>query len=166
MRVFVSLGSNLDPERNLTRAVAELKHRFRVVAVSRVYRTTPVGDPDQPDFWNLAVELESDLTPDAVHGQLGEIENMLGRRRDPDRPYGPRTADLDIVLVSGLVGRFGGLDLPSPLIEREAFVAVPLAEIAPDLAHPVLHKPLRELARAAAQRSPRPPEAIEVELPP
>lgn len=164
MRMFVSLGSNVDPQQNLGRAIAELRRRFPVAATSSVYRTTPVGDPDQPDFWNLAAELECDLAPDEVQRQLRTIENLLGRRRDPQRPYGPRTVDLDLVLVPGLVGRFGTLELPSPLVEREAFVAVPLAEIAPDVMHPVLLTPLKGLARAAAERSSPPPKALAVEL--
>ncbi len=164
MRMFVVLGSNIEPERNLARAVRELRARFGVVAVSRVYRTAPVGDPDQPDFWNAAAEIECDLAPDEVQRRLREVEADLGRVRDPERPCGPRTADLDLVLVPGRAGRFGNLELPSPLVEREAFVAVPLAELAPTLAHPVTGAPLAEIARAAAARAPRPPEPLAVEL--
>jgi len=162
-RMFVSLGSNIEPEVNVPRAVAELRRRFAVVAVSRAYRTAPIGDADQPDFWNLAAEIESALGPESVQEQLRAIERELGRVRDPRRPFGPRIADLDLVLVEGVVGRFGGLELPSPLLAREAFVAVPVAELSPELPHPVLGTPLRELARVAAGRSPRPPEPIAME---
>jgi len=164
MRMFVCLGSNIEPRRNLARALEELRHRFAVTAVSRVYRTAPVGDPDQPDFWNLAAELQCDLRPEDVQAQLREIEALLGRARIPGRPYGPRTADLDLVLVAGLVGRFGALVLPSPLVEREAFVAVPLAELAHDLPHPVVRATLGELAQATAAGAPRPPVPLAVEL--
>ncbi len=162
MRMFVLLGSNIEPQRNLARAVTELGARYIVVAVSRTYRTAPVGDPDQPDFWNLAAELECALPPEEVQAGLREIESRLGRTRDPRRPSGPRTADLDLVLVPGVVGRVGGLDLPSPLVEREAFVAVPLAELAPELPHPVSGVALGALARAAVERSPRPPVPLEI----
>jgi 2-amino-4-hydroxy-6-hydroxymethyldihydropteridine diphosphokinase len=164
--MFVSLGSNVDPLPNLRRALAELRRRFTVVAASPVYRTAPVGDADQPDFWNMAVELESAKPPDEVQGELRRIEQLLGRRRDPGRPSGPRTADLDLVLVEGLSGRFGELRLPSPLVGSEAFVAVPLADIAPDLPHPLLDLPLARLARSLADASERPPVALDVELEP
>lgn len=166
MRMFVSLGSNVDPELNIGRAVAELRRRLTVLALSRVYRTAPVGDTDQPDFWNLAAEIQSELAPEEVQAQLRAIEEELGRRRDPLRPLGPRSADLDLVLVEGVVGRFGTLELPSPLLAREAFVAVPVAELAPGLSHPTVGTDLREIAQAAVERSDRPPEPIEVELEP
>ncbi len=164
MRMFVSLGSNIDPERNLGRAVAELAARFKLVAASRVYRTAPVGDAEQADFWNLAAELDCDLAPPEVQRVLRAVESQLGRTRDPKRKYGPRTIDLDLVLVDGVAGRFGELELPSPLVEREAFVAVPLAGLAPGLRHPVSGRTLGEIALAAATRAPRPPEPLAVEL--
>ena len=166
MRMFVSLGSNIEPERNLRRAVRELGVRFTLVAVSRVYRTAPVGDPDQPDFWNLAAELASDLPPDEVQRRLREIETDLGRTRDARRPFGPRTVDLDLVLVTGVAGRFGDLQLPSPLVEREAFVAVPLAELAPELRPGAGSATLSEIARAALSSSARAPEPLAVEVVP
>ena len=159
-RMFVSLGSNVRPEANVPCAVDELRRAFHVVAVSRAYRTAPVGDADQPDFWNLAAEIESALPPGQVQAQLREIEDRLGRVRDPRRPFGPRTADLDLVLVEGVSGRFGALELPSPLLEREAFVAVPVAELAPDMPHPVLGAPLADLAREASARASRPPQPV------
>jgi 2-amino-4-hydroxy-6-hydroxymethyldihydropteridine diphosphokinase len=166
MRAFVVLGSNLDPRPNLGSALAELARRFTVLAVSPVYRTAPVGDADQPDFWNLAVEIETGDSPETVHAALHEIEARLGRRHDPARPLGPRTADLDLVLVDGLAGRFGGLELPSPLIERVSFVAVPLADLAPDLRPPGFSLTLRDLALAAVAGDKYPPQRLDVELRP
>src|SRR5208337_4232516 len=105
MRMFVSLGSNIRPRHFLPRAVAELRQRFHLLSISPIYRTVPAGDADQPDFLNLAVELESELPPEQVQAALREIEAILGRERDPSRPCGPRTADLDLVLIPGVVGR-------------------------------------------------------------
>jgi len=163
MRMFVSIGSNIEPRHNLTRALAELRRRFRVTAVSPIYRTAPVGDANQPDFWNLAVEIEND-EPQKVPGALRFIEEILGRHRDPQRPYGPRSVDLDLVLVEGLAGNFGAVELPSPLLAKEPFVAVPLADLAPTLSHPVLKITLAELARTLVAKDPHPPQPLAVEL--
>jgi 2-amino-4-hydroxy-6-hydroxymethyldihydropteridine diphosphokinase len=165
MRMFVSLGSNIEPLLNLGRALAELRRRFKVVAVSPVYRTEPVGDPNQADFWNLAVELDSDEPPQKVYGALQFIEALLGRHRDPERPYGPRIVDLDLVFVEGLSGSYGGLELPSPLIAKELFVVVPLADLAPGLPHPLLKVSLGELARSLMVGASHPPRVLDVELP-
>ena len=166
MRVFLSIGSNVEPRKNLALALTELGRRFELVAVSPVYRTAPVGDADQPDFWNLAAELATDEPPPMVHRELRAIEDALGRKRDPSRPFGPRTVDIDLVLAGTLTGRFGDLELPSGLVEKEAFVAVPLADIAPDFPHPVLGATIGELARAAVASTARPPEPVATELAP
>lgn len=148
-RVFLSLGSNIEPRTNVLRAIEELRRLYTVVAVSPVYRTAPVGDAAQPDFWNLAVEIACDEAPEVVHEALRGIEERLGRRRDPNRPFGPRTMDLDLVHVDGLTGVFGPLTLPSPQLALEAFVAVPVADLAGDLIHPETGLSLAETARAA-----------------
>jgi 2-amino-4-hydroxy-6-hydroxymethyldihydropteridine diphosphokinase len=165
MRMFISLGSNIEPRLNLGRALAELRRRFKLVAVSPVYRTEPVGDRQQPDFWNLAVELEVDEPPQKVYGALQFIEALLGRQRDPQRPYGPRIVDLDLVFVEGLSGSYGGLELPSALIAKEPFVAVPIADLAPDLLYPGLNVSLGDLARRLVAATSHPPQRLDVELP-
>jgi len=164
MRMFVSLGSNIEPRQNLTRALVELRRRFRVTAVSPVYLTAPVGDTNQADFWNLIVEIENDEPPQKVQGALRFIEEILGRHRDLQRPFGPRSVDLDLVLVEGLAGGFGAVELPSPLVAKEPFVAVPLADLAPTLAHPVLKISLGELARTLVAKDSHPPRPLAVEL--
>lgn len=156
-RAFVSLGSNIEPRLNVARALEELRRRFVVTAVSPIYRTAPVGDLDQPDYWNLAVELACDEAPELVHEALRGIEARLGRRRDPNRPYGPRTMDLDLVLVDGLAGTFGPVTLPSPQLAGEAFVALPVADLAAEMKHPESGLTLAETARATLdQTTPRP----------
>jgi|GEM_PF-56949 pteridine reductase len=164
-RAFVLFGSNIEPESNFARALALLRVRFEVVAVSPAYRTAPAGDPDQADFLNAAVELRSDETPEAIHARLREIEALLGRRRDPQRPYGPRTADLDLVLVEGVTGSFGSLTLPAPILAEQAFATVPMAALAPELLHPTLGVSLAELASRTVAATPRPPAVLEGEGP-
>jgi len=161
-RAFVLFGANIQPERHVVRAMALLRASFPVVAVSPVYRTAPAGDPDQEDFLNVAVELRTSAPPQMIHERLREIEALLGRRRDPTRPLGPRTADLDLVLVEGLVGTFGAVELPHPTLADQAFALVPLADLAPELPHPTLGVPLADLARRAVAGSPRPPVRVEL----
>ncbi len=156
-RAFVSVGSNIRPEIHVPAAVGRVRARFGPCRISPVYLTAPVGDHDQPDFWNLAVCFECDLDPETVQEELHAIEDALGRRRDASRPLGPRVADLDLVLMEGRVGEFGALLLPSPHLERDSFVAVPVADLDPVLAHPVLGVTMAEVARRAVDRGGGPP---------
>jgi 2-amino-4-hydroxy-6-hydroxymethyldihydropteridine diphosphokinase len=159
-RMVISLGSNIDPRTNLAAAVAAIARRFDLRAVSPTYRTAPVGEADQPDFWNLAVEIDAEEPPTEVQADLHRIEDELGRHRDPLHPYGPRAIDLDLVLVEGVAGTVGGLELPSPLLAREAFVALPVADLLPRLPHPTLSVPMAEVARRALAACERPPRLL------
>lgn len=143
--VLVLLGSNIEPEHHIPQAKGELQQLLADCVFSRTYLTAPVGDPDQPRFWNLAAKGKTTLTVLELHRALSQLEGQHGRLRDPNRPYGPRTLDLDLLLYDQEVGHFGSLQLPAPLLVREAFALVPAAEVAPDWLHPVLQKPLSEL---------------------
>lgn len=134
-RAYLSLGSNIDAPRWLAAAVAELRTRFGELAVSPVYRSAAVGF-DGPDFFNLAVGLNSDLGPEALNDWLHALEDRHGRVRGSDR-YASRTLDVDIVLYDDLVlsGK-GHLQLPRGEL-RHAFVLKPMADIAPEVRHPV-----------------------------
>jgi 2-amino-4-hydroxy-6-hydroxymethyldihydropteridine diphosphokinase len=157
---LVSVGSNIQPERFVPRAIEQLRQRLGPVKVSSAYRTVPVGDTAQPDFWNLAVIFETELSPEAINAELHAIERHLGRSHDPSRPWGPRAIDLDLVLLGDLVGRFGAVELPSPQLAEQAFVAVPAAELAPRLKHPLLGVTLAELAVTTAAACDRPPRRV------
>ena len=157
-RVFVSLGSNIDAEHNLRRAVQMLAQRCRLVAVSPVYETLPVGKIDQPNFLNAAALIETDLTPAALKvGVLQAIEYSLGRRRSADR-NAPRTIDLDIALYGQRVLEVGERRIPDPDIQRHAHLARPLADLAPTLNHPETGETLDEIAARLGESSlaPRP----------
>jgi 2-amino-4-hydroxy-6-hydroxymethyldihydropteridine diphosphokinase len=128
-RAYLSLGSNIEPESHLRAAIAELRARFGTLIVSPVYRSAAVGF-DGPEFLNLAVGLDTDLEARALDAWLHALEDRHGRRRDQPR-YASRTLDVDIVLFDDAIfDGPGNLRIPRPEL-REAFVNVPLADIAP-----------------------------------
>ena len=134
-RVYLSLGSNREPKRYLAAALVELRERFGELAVSPAYRSQSVGF-DGADFINLAVGLDTDLSPEALNDWLHALEDRHGRRRDVPR-FSDRTLDVDIVLYDDLVRQGEGhLDIPRKEL-RHAFVLKPMADIAPQLVHPV-----------------------------
>jgi 2-amino-4-hydroxy-6-hydroxymethyldihydropteridine diphosphokinase len=158
-RAYLSLGSNVEPRRYLRAALEELRQRFGEIAVSPAYRSKSVGF-DGPDFVNLAVGLETDLSPEALNAWLHALEDRHGRRRDVPR-YSDRTLDVDIVLYDDLVQQGKGhLEIPRKEL-RHAFVLRPLADIAPDARHPVDGRTMAELwAAFPAEREPLAPEPL------
>ena len=146
-RVFISLGSNIDSERNMREAVRRLSLRCRLLAVSPVYETAPVGKTDQPNFLNAAALVETGLTAAELKTQVLEaIEQELGRVRTADK-NAPRTIDLDISLFNDEILTMGARHIPDPDILRFAHVAVPLADLAPELRHPETGQALGQIAR-------------------
>lgn len=142
-RVYLSLGSNLEPHRYLPAAIAELRARFGELSVSPAYRSKSVGF-DGADFVNLAVGLDTDLPPEALNDWLHALEDRHGRRRDVPR-YADRTLDVDIVFYDTLVlDGPGHLQVPRKEL-RHAFVLRPIADIAPALRHPVSGLSMAEL---------------------
>jgi len=134
-RAYLSLGSNQEPLRYLNAALAELRAQFGAIAVSPAYRSRAVGF-DGADFVNLAVALDTELSPQALNDWLHALEDRHGRRRDVPR-YSDRTLDVDIVLYDDLVVQGEGhLQIPRKEL-KHAFVLRPLADIAPTLQHPL-----------------------------
>lgn len=143
-RAYLSLGSNLEPERHLAAALAALRARYGELRVSPTYRTPALGF-EGPDFLNLAVGLETDEAPEALDAWLHALEDAQGRRRDVPR-FSSRTLDVDLVLYDQRVLRGpGNLELPRPDLARHAFVLKPMVDLAPDLVHPVLGRTLAQL---------------------
>jgi 2-amino-4-hydroxy-6-hydroxymethyldihydropteridine diphosphokinase len=141
---YLSLGSNLGDRRaNLRNAIGKLLNLGRLVAASSFYETEPVEFTDQPWFLNCAVALQTDLSAEDFLAEIMTIEREMGRQRT--RPKGPRTVDIDILLFGKAVLTTAQLTLPHPAMHQRRFVLEPLAEIAPDLQHPVLKKSAREL---------------------
>ena len=133
MRAFVALGSNLgDRRRHLGRALAGLPG---VVAVSPLYETDPVGGPEgQPPYLNAVVELDTDLGPRDLLEVGQRLEAEAGRVRT--ERWGPRTLDVDVLLVGDLVVDEPDLQVPHPRLWDRSFVLVPLHDLAPDVAGP------------------------------
>ena len=152
-RVYLSLGSNLEPQRYLGAAIAALREQFGEITVSPAYRSKSVGFSGA-DFVNLAVGLDTELSPSALNDWLHALEDRHGRRRDVPR-YSDRTLDLDIVFYDALITQ-GADHLQIPRKELEhAFVLRPMADIAPDFRHPVSGLSMAELwAAFPAAREP------------
>lgn len=132
---YVGLGSNLDdPQQQIDVAIAALEElpSTRRLRRSSLYRSTPWGLTDQPDFLNAVAELDTHLDAASLLAALLELENRLGRRRDGPR-WGPRRIDLDLLAHGDQVVQSADLQLPHPRIGERAFVLMPLAELAPDL---------------------------------
>jgi 2-amino-4-hydroxy-6-hydroxymethyldihydropteridine diphosphokinase len=143
---YIGLGSNLgDRKANLRAALEALAKKVRVSAVSSLYETEPVGPP-QPMYYNAVAAIEPDVAPAALLGTLWEIERSLGRDPKHER-NAPREIDLDILMFGALKLNSARLTLPHPRMAERAFVLVPLAEIAPDVIHPVERRFIRDLAR-------------------
>jgi 2-amino-4-hydroxy-6-hydroxymethyldihydropteridine diphosphokinase len=144
---YLMLGSNIEPERNLRAAVRHLSRFGCIRAVSAVWETAPIGFPDQPNYLNAAVLLETGLSPLALREEaIVSIEAALGRVRTKNK-YAPRTIDIDIMLFNDEVLQIGHRHIPDLEVLERPFVAVALAEIAPDYKHPQTGETLQEIAR-------------------
>jgi 2-amino-4-hydroxy-6-hydroxymethyldihydropteridine diphosphokinase len=145
-RVFVGVGSNIDPEGNVPRALKLLKGEVPVLATSTFYRTRAWGRPSDPQFVNGVIELGDSLGPLELKRTLRRVEEAVGRQRQPDR-YAPRTIDLDLLLHGDRVESTKELTLPDPEILRRPFIAIPLFELAPSLVLPDSGMAIREAVK-------------------
>ena len=150
-RACIALGSNLgDRNVKLDRALAALRNhpQISIDAVSSFHETAPVGGPmGQSMYLNAAAVLRTSLTPHQLLGVMLNTEHALGRDRTSGERNGPRTIDLDLLLYDDVILDEPGLTLPHPRMHERIFVLRPLAEVAPDVVHPRLKKPIRELLR-------------------
>lgn len=147
---YIALGANLPspagaPAATLAAAVRRLSKLGTIAQRSSLYSTEPVGFADQPRFLNAVVALETDLSPGTLLNKLLAIEKELGRDRTAGIPNGPRTLDLDILMIGGLELNEPGLELPHPRMSERAFVLIPLVEIAPHLLIPGFEKTVSEI---------------------
>lgn len=134
-RIYISIGSNIEAERHLRLAIGELRKYYGELQLSSVYESEAVGF-DGDNFLNMVVGLDTDEEVHTVLQTLREIEDRHGRIRGGPR-FSARTLDLDLLLYDDLVVKEEALDLPRGEIIQNAFVLWPLAEIAPEIMHPV-----------------------------
>ncbi len=145
-RAFVSVGSNIDPERNVRSALRLLGEQVAIRAVSTVYLTEPIGPAGQPPYYNCVADVETALAPlDLKQIVLRGIETAQGRDRTGDK-YAPRTIDLDLILYDEVVMATDELVLPDPDILQRPFLAIALRELAPGLVLPGSGKAISDAA--------------------
>ena len=148
MRIYLGLGTNLgDKELNLRVAVQKIEERIgKVISLSAFYATAPWGFQSDNNFLTAAAGVETSLSPFDILERTQRIEQEIGRlHKSHDGVYSDRLIDIDLLLYGDKILQDERLSLPHPLMAERKFVLEPLAEIAPDVVHPVLHKTIREL---------------------
>lgn len=137
-QVFLSLGSNIDRERHIRAGLDALAAQFGELQISRVFESVAVGF-EGDNFYNLVVGIQTDLPVGQLALCLRGIEDANGRLRSGPK-FSARTLDIDILTYGDLSGTVDGVKLPRAEIEKNAFVLQPLAELAPDIVHPLTGK--------------------------
>jgi len=146
-RAYLSIGSNINPEQNIVQSIKLLADATRVIAVSTIWETLPEGGPNQPNYLNGAVIIETPLSAIVLKQQiLIKIEQQLGRVQQLNK-FAPRPIDIDIMLFNRDVLQIGQRYIPDAEILERAFVAIPLAELDPTYLHPKTGQTLQEIAQ-------------------
>ncbi len=156
VRAFVAIGSNIEPEENVKKAIRLLALKTRIIGISTVYLTEAEGRPEQPPFYNLVVEVETQMPPrEFKYCILRTIEDDVGRIRTEDK-YAPRTIDLDLILYDDFALQTEDLTLPDPEILRRPFLAFPLSELSPALVLPGTALTIKEVLAGLSQARMKP----------
>jgi dihydroneopterin aldolase/2-amino-4-hydroxy-6-hydroxymethyldihydropteridine diphosphokinase len=151
VRAFIGVGSNIEPERNITDALARLSKHVDIKGISTFYKTTPILRKDQDDYLNGVWQISTSMPPrELKFDVLRKIEKELHRNKESDK-YAPRTIDLDLLLFGDLVIHESDLAIPDPDICKRSFIAFPLSELNPDLILPDIKKPLIDILNALSK---------------
>ncbi|MEM7539103.1 MAG: 2-amino-4-hydroxy-6-hydroxymethyldihydropteridine diphosphokinase [Chloroflexota bacterium] len=148
--VLLGLGSNIDRQRNLSRAIQMLGQHpdFALCAVSPIYESLPVGgQPGQSPYYNAAAHVKTALSPAELKSCLRQIEQDLGRVRIADK-YSPHPIDIDIVMYGKQIFELEGKQIPDPHLLQYPYIAHPIADIAADWIHPENGLSLRQIAES------------------
>ncbi len=159
--VFVGIGSNIDKENTIKRAIRALNENFGFLRLSTTYETEAVGF-EGPDFFNLVVNFETVLPPVQLADRLRQIEFANGRQ-DPEERFSPRTLDLDLLLYGDAIINEEDLNVPRKDVTDYPFVLGPLAELVPDLKHPILNITYQELWKAYKNKASMKPVNLKFE---
>lgn len=142
--VYIGLGSNLgDKEYNIKKSIDLIKEKCKILEISQLYKTEPVGYKNQDKFLNCAIKIKTELKPIELLGFLQSIEKRLGRIITIKN--GPRTIDLDILFYDDKIIKTKNLTIPHSRLHQRLFVLEPLEDISPNFIHPVLRKSIKEL---------------------
>jgi len=159
-KTYLGIGSNLGKRgENLKKAMLNLERwGIKILRASSIYETEPVGYANQPWFYNMAVWVETGLSPEELLKAISAIELAMGRQRtglNGGEPVlnGPRPIDIDILLYGEKSVEMPGLIIPHPRMEMRNFVLVPMVEIAPELVHPLLKKSMKELLNGCGDKA-------------
>jgi 2-amino-4-hydroxy-6-hydroxymethyldihydropteridine diphosphokinase len=150
LTAYIGMGANLPspagpPSTTLAAALEQIRSLGRITGQSSLYSTAPIGMADQPRFVNAVISLETGLSPRTLLARLLSIEREYGRDRTIEVANGPRSLDLDILLMGDLCLGASDLEIPHPRLAQRAFVLVPLHEIAPHAIEPRRHSTIAEL---------------------
>lgn len=142
---YLLTGSNLGERANfISQANTDIEQRCgKIIRHSAIYETAPWGLLSQPAFLNQAIAIETTLSPQSLMKRLLSIETEMGRTRTIQ--FGPRTIDIDILLIDSLIIDTPSLQIPHPALPNRRFALIPLLEIAPTLIHPILNKSIETL---------------------
>lgn len=142
---YIGVGSNIEPESNITDALTHLSKHVNITGISSFYKTAPLLRENQDDYLNGVWQISTSMTPGKLKFDvLRRIEKELHRNRESDK-YAPRTIDLDILLYGDMVIQEDNLTIPDPDISKRSFIAFPLSELNPDLVMPDTKKPLIDI---------------------
>lgn len=150
-KIYLGLGSNEEPEKNLVLAIQQLEIRFGYLEKSKIYQGPAVGF-DGDDFLNLVVSLQSGMPPIDIYNEIECIHNYIGRERGKNK-WGPRSIDIDLLLYDDLIINEPSLKVPRSDILNYGFVLQPIAEIAPYLVHPLTGITLLEHWKAFVKKN-------------